>query len=65
MEDSPARDRMIFDFDATTSKLGGTGASERAAQAILEELKDARSRDRLGGLPPLQRYGEPGETTAP
>ena len=39
MEDSPARDRMILDFDATTSKLGGTGASERAAQAILEELQ--------------------------
>jgi len=38
-EDSPARDRMISDFDATTSKLGGTGASERAAQAILEELQ--------------------------
>jgi lipid-A-disaccharide synthase len=41
MEDSPARDRMILDFDATTSKLGGTGASERAAQAILEELQMA------------------------
>jgi len=39
MEDSPARDRMISDFDATTSKLGGIGASERAAQAILEELQ--------------------------
>ena len=39
MEDSPARDRMILDFEATTSKLGGTGASERAAQAILEELQ--------------------------
>ena len=39
MEDSPARDRMISDFDATTSKLGGTGASERAAQAILGELQ--------------------------
>jgi len=39
MEDLPARDRMISDFDATTSKLGGTGASERAAQAILEELQ--------------------------
>ena len=39
MEDSPARDRMISDFNATTSKLGGTGASERAAQAILEELQ--------------------------
>ena len=50
MEDSPARDRMILDFDATTRKLGGTGASERAAQAILEELKEGRSPDRPGGL---------------
>jgi lipid-A-disaccharide synthase len=39
MEDSPARDRMMSDFDATTKKLGGAGASERAAQAILEELQ--------------------------
>jgi lipid-A-disaccharide synthase len=39
MEDSPARERMISDFEATTSKLGGSGASERAARAILEELQ--------------------------
>ena len=39
MEDSPARDRMISDFDIIISKLGGTGANERAAQAILEELE--------------------------
>ena len=39
MEDSPARDRMISDFDGIINKLGGTGASERAAQAILEELQ--------------------------
>jgi hypothetical protein len=65
MEDSPARDRMISDFDATTSKLGGTGASERAAQAILEELKERRSPDRPGGLPPSQRDGELGETASP
>ena len=39
MEDSSARDRMISDFDAIIRKLGGTGASERAAQAILEELQ--------------------------
>jgi lipid-A-disaccharide synthase len=39
MEESPARDRMMSDFDALISKLGGTGASERAAQAILEELR--------------------------
>ena len=50
MEDSPARDRMILDFDIIITKLGGTGASERAAQAILEELKEGRSPDRLGGL---------------
>ena len=40
-ENSPARDRMISDFDAIIRKLGGTGASERAAQAILEELQTA------------------------
>jgi lipid-A-disaccharide synthase len=39
IEKSPARDRMISDFDAIISKLGGTGASERAAQTILEELR--------------------------
>jgi lipid-A-disaccharide synthase len=39
MEDSPARDRMISDFEAIIGKLGGAGASERAAQAILEELR--------------------------
>ena len=50
MEDSPARDRMISDFEVTTHKLGGTGASERAAQAILEELKEGRSADRPGDL---------------
>ena len=38
MEDSPARDRMISDFDAITRKLGGNRASESAAQAILDEL---------------------------
>jgi lipid-A-disaccharide synthase len=39
MEDSPSRDRMISDFDAIIRKLGGTGASERAAHAILDELR--------------------------
>jgi len=39
MEDSPARDRMISDFDLVVNKLGGPGASERAARAILEELQ--------------------------
>jgi lipid-A-disaccharide synthase len=39
MQNAPARDRMISDFDAIISKLGGSGASERAAQAIFEELQ--------------------------
>jgi lipid-A-disaccharide synthase len=39
IEDESARDRMISDFDAIITKLGGAGASERAAQAILEELR--------------------------
>jgi len=39
MDESSARDRMISNFDAIIGKLGGEGASERAAQAILEELK--------------------------
>lgn len=39
MENSPARDRMISDFDAIIRDLGGSGASDRAAQAILEELQ--------------------------
>ena len=34
MEDSPARDRMIADFDAITGKLGGTGAAEFAGDGI-------------------------------
>jgi lipid-A-disaccharide synthase len=50
MESSPARDRMISDFDAIIGKLGGPGASETAAQAIFEELKEGRSPDRAGGL---------------
>ena len=47
MEDAPAHDRMISNFDAIISKLGGIGASERAAQAILEELQT--------GAPPTTR----------
>jgi lipid-A-disaccharide synthase len=58
MENPPARDRMILEFDAIITKLGGTGASERAAQAILDELKEARSPDRPGGL----QTGDPSTT---
>jgi len=39
IEDSPVRERMISNFNAITSKLGGAGASERAACAILGELQ--------------------------
>jgi lipid-A-disaccharide synthase len=41
MEEAPARHRMISDFDSIVSKLGSTGASQRAAQAILEQLQTA------------------------
>ena len=50
MENLSARDRMISDFETIIRKLGGSGASERAAQAILVELKDGRSPNRPGGL---------------
>ena len=39
VENSTARDEMISNFGAIINKLGGTGASERAAQTILEELQ--------------------------
>ena len=64
-EDVHAREQMISAFDAIISKLGGVGASEHAAQAILEELKEGRRPNRPGGLPPSQGYGEPTETAAP
>jgi lipid-A-disaccharide synthase len=38
VEDVQARQQMISAFDAIISKLDGGGASERAAQAILEEI---------------------------
>jgi lipid-A-disaccharide synthase len=38
MEDACTRERMISEFDAIISKLGGSGASERAARAILKEI---------------------------
>jgi lipid-A-disaccharide synthase len=50
MEDSPARDRMILDFNAIVTKLGRTGASNRAAQAILDELNENRCDEDLGHL---------------
>ncbi|HJW39464.1 MAG TPA: lipid-A-disaccharide synthase [Candidatus Udaeobacter sp.] len=37
-EDVHARKRVISEFDAIITKLGGSGASQRAARAILEEI---------------------------
>jgi lipid-A-disaccharide synthase len=50
IEDVHARDQMISGFDAIIGKLGGSGASETAAQAVLEELKELRFSSRPGGL---------------
>ena len=38
VEDAHAREQMISAFDSIISKLSGDGASEKAAQAILEEI---------------------------
>jgi lipid-A-disaccharide synthase len=48
--DARAREQMISEFDAIMANLGSGGASEKAAQAIIEELTEERSRDRPGGL---------------
>jgi lipid-A-disaccharide synthase len=42
MEDASVRDKMISEFDAIVGKLGGSGASHRAAEAILEEVRNGR-----------------------
>jgi lipid-A-disaccharide synthase len=38
MKDSSRREQMLADFDAIIARLGETGASEKAARAILSEL---------------------------
>jgi lipid-A-disaccharide synthase len=48
MEDANVRNGMISEFDAIVGKLGGSGASDRAARAILQELNNGRSPDRSG-----------------
>jgi lipid-A-disaccharide synthase len=48
MEDANARDRMISDFDSIIGKLGRDGASEKAAQTIVQELNERRSPDLWG-----------------
>ena len=64
MEESAVRDRMVSDFDEIITKLGATGASETAAQAILDELKEERSPNRGGGLRSAQGHSESGKTAA-
>jgi lipid-A-disaccharide synthase len=50
LEDTKVRERMISEFDSIIGKLGGSGASERAAQAILEKLNEQKPLDRSSGL---------------
>jgi len=38
MDDEKARNQMISQFDVVIPKLGGSGASEKAARAIIEEI---------------------------
>jgi lipid-A-disaccharide synthase len=49
MEDARARQQMISQFDAIMGKIGFAGASENAARAIIQELNERRSRDRVTG----------------
>ena len=39
VEDSDCRTRMLADYAEVREKLGGTGASESVAGAMIEELK--------------------------
>src|SRR4029450_5942955 len=41
IEDANARERMISEFDAIVPKLGGSGASQGAARAIIEDIRSA------------------------
>jgi len=41
IENANARERMISEFDSIIGRLGETGASERAARAIIEEMGTA------------------------
>ena len=41
IDNTSARERMVSQFDAIVSKLGDSGASRRAARAIIEEIGSA------------------------
>src|SRR5204862_532063 len=43
----PRREQMIADFDTIIARLGETGASEKAARAILSELNQRTDADRI------------------
>ena len=59
MDDAKVRDRMISEFDAIVGKLGGSGASDRAARAIIQELNNGRSPDRAGDPEIAARWAAP------
>ena len=42
MKDADARDRMVSEFETIVGKLGGGGASEKAARAVVEEIGRSR-----------------------
>ena len=44
VEDQQTRARMIWEFDAMVAKLGDSGASQRAARAIMEEIGRSTSK---------------------
>jgi lipid-A-disaccharide synthase len=44
IEDQQTRARMISEFDAMVAKLGDSGASQRAARAIMEEIGRSTSK---------------------
>jgi lipid-A-disaccharide synthase len=50
VDDSIAREQMISEFDTIIGKLGRGRATEKAAQVIIQELKERRSPDRRGDL---------------
>jgi lipid-A-disaccharide synthase len=43
MDDVLARERMISEFDAIIDKVGTGGASEKAAHATIEEVRETRA----------------------
>jgi len=47
INDPARREKMIADFDAIIASLGETGASEKAARAILSELSERTDGDRI------------------